>query len=109
MLKELTELFGLQVYTPKGKYLGVVRDVTLDLERSEVYGLILTSTNEELIEASREICVPYRWVSDVGDILMLRYFPGRVRIRRRGRALHRKLRVTKMKWGEKGVSRLPWR
>jgi sporulation protein YlmC with PRC-barrel domain len=109
MLKEVTELVGLHTYTPKGKYLGVIKDVILDTEKSEVYEILLTSTNPELVENSRDIQVPYRWVSHMGDILMLRYFPGKIKLKRRGRARHRKMRVRKMRWGEGGVSRLPWR
>jgi sporulation protein YlmC with PRC-barrel domain len=112
MLVETTELLGLEVFTHKGIYLGRVYDVQLDVANNKIYDLILSETNPTLIEESRDLGVPYRWVQSVKEVVVLRYFPGRVKLkppelrRRRGR---RKLRVIKQYFGEHGTSRLPWK
>ncbi len=82
MLEEVSELIGIQVYTNKGTFLGNVSNVILDIEDRKVESLFITDTNPLLVEDSRNIAVPYRWVSSVGDIILLRFFPKRVSIRK---------------------------
>jgi hypothetical protein len=38
--------------------------------------------NPLLVEDSRNVAVPFRWVSSVGDIILLRFFPKRVSIKK---------------------------
>lgn len=75
---EVTAFINLPVYTHKGIYVGEVRNVLLDTEECKVDKLILTETNQELVENGIDVAVPYRWVSAVGDIIILSYFPERV-------------------------------
>ena len=82
MLEEVSELIGIQVYTNKGTFLGNVSNVILDIEDRLVDSLFITDTNPLLVEESRNIAVPYRWVSSVGDIILLRFFPKRVSVRK---------------------------
>jgi len=78
---EITEFINLPVYTSKGRYVGEVRDVLIDIEEKKIDKLILTDTNKEFVEGGMDVAVPYRWVSAVGDIIILSYFPERVEIR----------------------------
>lgn len=80
MLEEISELIGLQVYTNKGVFLGNVNNLIVDVEDSKVDGVFIGDTNPLLVEGSRAIAVPYRWIQSVGDIVILRYFPRRVAI-----------------------------
>ena len=82
MLEEVSELIGIQVYTNKGTFLGNVSNVILDIDSRNVDSLFITDTNPLLVEDSRNVAVPYRWVSSVGDIILLRFFPKRVSIRK---------------------------
>ena len=82
MLEEVSEIIGIQVYTNKGTFLGNVSNVILDIENRTVESLFITDTNPLLVEDSRNVAVPYRWVSSVGDIILLRFFPKRVSIRK---------------------------
>jgi len=68
----------LPVYTRNGTYVGQVRNAILDLERRMVEALLVTDTNDQLVEGSQDVAVPFRWVSDFDDILVLRYFPEEV-------------------------------
>jgi len=75
---EVTGFINLPVYTNRGKYVGEVRDVLIDIEERKIDKLILTETNKEFVEGGVDVAVPYRWVSAVGDIIILSYFPERV-------------------------------
>lgn len=82
MLEELSEIIGLQVYTHNGVFLGNVNNLVVDVDKGAVDGIFVGETNPLLVEGSRAVSVPYRWVQSVGDIVVLRYFPKRVSLRR---------------------------
>jgi sporulation protein YlmC with PRC-barrel domain len=82
MLVEMTELLGRQVYTPDGRLLGDVDNVIVDVEAAKVDGLYLDETSPMLVEDSRPTSVPYRWVSAVNDVVLLKYFPRRVSVKK---------------------------
>lgn len=81
MLEEISELIGLQVYTSKGIYLGNVNNLIIDVSNSKVEGLFISDTNPLLVEDSKNVSVPFRWIQSIGDIVILRFFPGKVSIR----------------------------
>ena len=80
MLEEITQMYNLQVYTDNGAFLGVVDNIELDLGNHEVSGLYIETPNPNLVEGSRPVLVPYRWVQSVGDIVILKHFPGRIEL-----------------------------
>jgi sporulation protein YlmC with PRC-barrel domain len=82
MLEEASELIGLQVYTNKAIYLGTVNNLVVDLDESQIQGLFISETNPLLVENSKAVNVPFRWVGSVGDIVLLKYFPRRVGLKR---------------------------
>ena len=79
MTREITSFLNLPVYTNKGMYVGEVRSVSVDTDEDKIDTLVLTDTNPLLVEDSADVGVPYRWVSAVGDIIILSYFPEKVR------------------------------
>jgi len=78
MLEEASEFIGLQVYTPNGIFLGNVDNLVIDLDKRRVDGLFISETNPLLVEDSKAVNVPFRWIQAVGDIIILKYFPKRV-------------------------------
>ncbi|AGN27041.1 PRC-barrel domain-containing protein [Candidatus Methanomassiliicoccus intestinalis] len=78
MLEEASELMGLQVYTSAGIYLGNVTNLVIDIDKKKVEGLFINETNPLLVEESKAVSVPFRWIQSIGDIIILRYFPKRV-------------------------------
>ena len=82
MLVEMTELLGRQVYTPDGRLLGDVDNVIVEVEAAKVDGLYIDETSPMLVEDSRPTSVPYRWVSAVNDVVLLKYFPRRVSVKK---------------------------
>jgi sporulation protein YlmC with PRC-barrel domain len=84
MLVEMTELLGRQIYTPDGRLLGEVTNLVVDVEAAKIDGLYIGESSPLLVEDSKPINVPYRWVSAVNDVLLLKYFPRRVSVKRGG-------------------------
>ena len=81
-LEEISEIVGLQVYTNQGVFLGNVNNLVVDVENGAVDGLFVGETNPLLVEGGRAVSVPYRWIQSVGDIVILRYFPKRVSLKK---------------------------
>jgi len=82
MLVEMTELLGRQIYTPDGRLLGDVDNVVVDVETAKIDGLYVDETSPMLVEDSRPTNIPYRWVSAVNDVVLLKYFPRRVSVKK---------------------------
>ena len=78
MLEEASNLIGLKVYSPRGIYLGAVKNLVLDLSGRRVDGIFLESTSPVLVEGGHPVNVPYRWIQSVGDVIILKKFPDRV-------------------------------
>ncbi|MDH4123151.1 MAG: PRC-barrel domain-containing protein [Thermoplasmata archaeon] len=92
MLEEASEFIGLQVYTNRGIYLGTVNNLVVDLDESKIQGLFIGETNPLLVENSKAVNVPYRWIGAVGDIILLKYFPKKVALKK-GSAAKRELKT----------------
>jgi len=86
-LEEISEIIGLPVYTNQGVFLGNVNNLVVDVENGNVDGLFVGETNPLLVEGSRAVSVPYRWIQSVGDIVILRYFPKRVTVKKTAPAI----------------------
>ncbi|HZY92170.1 MAG TPA: PRC-barrel domain-containing protein [Thermoplasmata archaeon] len=82
MLVEMTELLGRQIYTPDGRLLGEVDNLVVDVEGSKLDGLFVQETSPLLVDDSKPVNVPYRWVAAVNDVVLLKYFPKRVSLKR---------------------------
>lgn len=82
MLEAISEIIGMQVYTPGGTYLGNVDNVVMDMENKAVNGIFIRQTNPLLVEGSISINIPYRWIQSIGDVVILKYFPKRVALAR---------------------------
>ncbi len=82
MLVEMTELLGRQIYTPDGRLLGEVDNVVVDVDSAKIDGLFVDESSPMLVEDSRQVNVPYRWVSAVNDVVLLKYFPKRVSVKK---------------------------
>ncbi len=73
MIGEISTLFGLRVYTDEGRFIGVVSDVIIDLDRRQIRGLALSEFNRTLIDSKAPgVILPYRLVKSVGDIVIIK-------------------------------------
>lgn len=74
MNAEITSLLEQDVYTQKGIYVGRVDDAVLDPDNGVVSGLALADVNRDLFDSKgKGIVIPYRWVTAVGDIIIIRH------------------------------------
>lgn len=73
MRADITSLFGLNIYTDTGTYVGKVADLVLDVDERVVRGLAVSDVNRDLFDVnSRGVIIPYRWVVTTGDIVLIR-------------------------------------
>lgn len=82
MLTEASDMIGLQVYTNQGIYLGNISNLVVEVDENKVQGLFVSGTNPLLVEGSKSVNVPFRWIGSIGDIVILKYFPKRVALKR---------------------------
>ena len=81
MHADITSLLGLEVYTQKGVFVGKVDDAVLDSENGIISGLALGSVNKELFDQKgKGVVIPYRWVTAVGDIVIMRHLAKNARV-----------------------------
>ncbi|OIR20172.1 MAG: hypothetical protein BEU04_03855 [Marine Group III euryarchaeote CG-Bathy1] len=86
MLNEASRLPGLTVYTRNGERLGVVHDVLLDTTQRIISALLITATTPELVKDGENIIIPYRWVQDLDDVVILRHFPDKIELTKKDTA-----------------------
>ena len=74
MRTEISTLFGLNIYTDKGIYVGKVDDVIIDANESKISGLAVGKINKNLFDEvnSKGVVLPYRWVVAVGDVILIK-------------------------------------
>jgi len=75
MTMRLSRLYGMDIYSDAGKYLGKVIDLILDLEKGEVVRLTMqpltTVSRDEARKVLREASVLYRNVKSVEDVVVV--------------------------------------
>lgn len=78
MESQITDLFGLQIYTDKGMFVGEVEDVVIDVDNKKMEGIIVGKVNDQLFELKnfKGLKIPYRIISAIDDIVLIRHLPG---------------------------------
>jgi sporulation protein YlmC with PRC-barrel domain len=78
METQITELFGLQIYTDKGMFIGEVEDVVLDVDSKKMEAIVVGKVNDQLFELKsfKGLKIPYRIISAIDDIVLIRHLPG---------------------------------
>ena len=80
MLDEVTSLQEITIFTNFGEQVGIVDEVVIDLEKDQITGLLVQESNPALVDEGVPITVPYRWIQAVGDIIILKHFPNKVKV-----------------------------
>lgn len=74
MQSEVSTMFGLNVYTERGVYIGKVNDVVLEVNEKKVTGLAVSRLNPEMFDTVKAgVVIPYRWVTAVADVVLIRH------------------------------------
>jgi len=90
---ELSSLYGLEMYTDKGVRVGEIENVSVDIKEKRVAGLAVKNINPNVFAFDlssegrwRGVIVPYRWVTAIGDIVLIKHVKRRVGAAERGEA-----------------------
>jgi sporulation protein YlmC with PRC-barrel domain len=72
---ELSSLCGLDLYTDRGIYVGKIEDVSVDIKEKRISGLAVRNVNPNAFEVSKNkgVIIPYRWVTAIGDIVLIKH------------------------------------
>ena len=75
---QITDLFGLQIYTDKGMFVGEVEDVVIDVDQKKMEAIVVGKVNDQIFEMKsfKGLKIPYRIISAIDDIVLIRHLPG---------------------------------
>jgi sporulation protein YlmC with PRC-barrel domain len=75
MKTQITELFGMQVYTEKAVLIGEIDDIVLDVDSKKIDSLAVGNLNPQLLDLKgfKGIRVPFRIIRAIGDIVIVRH------------------------------------
>jgi sporulation protein YlmC with PRC-barrel domain len=78
MQTQITELFGLLIYTDKGMFVGEVEDVLIDVDQKKIESIVVGKVNDSLVDLKnfKGLKIPYRIISAIDDIVLIRHLPG---------------------------------
>lgn len=80
MLDEVSKIAGLAIYTNKGIFVGNADNIVFDVKNRKIDGIFVQDPSPVLVERGVTINIPYRWVQCIGDIIILKTFPEKVRL-----------------------------
>ncbi|MCD6476938.1 MAG: PRC-barrel domain-containing protein [Candidatus Aenigmarchaeota archaeon] len=76
-VKNLSELFGKDVFTNKGIFAGKVIDVDINLSKFRLQSLVIEATRggflSSIVGGKKGVIVPYSLVDNVGDIVIIKH------------------------------------
>ena len=76
-VKDMTEMFGKDVFTDKGYYCGKCSDVEFDLSRFKVRSLVIAAARGtflgNMVGGKKGIIVPYPMVQAIGDVVLIKH------------------------------------
>lgn len=76
-VKNMSEMFGKDVFTNRGAYCGRVADMKVNLGKFRVHSLVLDvargSFLSGILGGKKGIIVPYQYVDSVGDVVIIKH------------------------------------
>jgi len=75
---QITDLFGMRIYTDKAVFIGNVEDVIIDIDNKKMASIAVTKINPDIIDlkAFKGVKIPYRLIKEISDIVLIRHIPG---------------------------------
>ena len=70
-----SEIKGMPVILPDGRFLGTVHDAVVDTDSWSCSHLFIANPPPEMVEGRIHIAIPWRWIRAVSDVILLRWFP----------------------------------
>lgn len=76
-VKDLSEMFGKDVFTNKGVFCGKVADMEVSLSKFRVRALVIEAARgsflANLVGGKKGVIVPYQMVDNVGDVVIIKH------------------------------------
>lgn len=76
-VKNVSEMFGKDVFTNKGVYCGKVSDIEINLAKFRVRSIIIESSKgsflANLVGGKKGVIIPYQLVDNVGDVVIIKH------------------------------------
>lgn len=76
-VKNISEMFGKDVFTSKGAYCGRVADLKLNLAKFRIHSIVLDvargSFLSGILGGKKGIIVPYQYVDSIGDVVIIKH------------------------------------
>ncbi|MCX7829427.1 MAG: PRC-barrel domain-containing protein, partial [Thermanaerothrix sp.] len=76
-VKNLSEIFGKDVFTTRGVYCGKVEDVELSLQKFRIRSLLIEAAKGSflsgIVSGKRGVILPYQLVESVGDVVIIKH------------------------------------
>jgi sporulation protein YlmC with PRC-barrel domain len=76
-VKNMTEMFGKDVFTNKGVYAGKVADVEINLAKFRTRALIVEAAKgsflSSIVGGKRGVIIPYQLVDSIGDVVIIKH------------------------------------
>jgi sporulation protein YlmC with PRC-barrel domain len=76
-VKDISEMFGKDVFTDKAFYCGKVSDVEFDLARFKVRAVVIEAAKGtflgKIVGGKKGIIVPYQMVQAIGDVVLIKH------------------------------------
>jgi sporulation protein YlmC with PRC-barrel domain len=79
-VKDISDMFGKDVFTARGYYLGKVTDLEFDLSRFKIRSLVVESAKDsmlgKMLGGRKGVIVPYPVVQAIGDVVIIKHVLG---------------------------------
>ena len=76
----MSSLYGQDIYTDRGVYVGKIEDVSVDIKEKRISGLAVRDINPNAFDVGKRkgVIIPYRWVTAIGDIVLIKHVRRRI-------------------------------
>lgn len=76
-VKNVSEVFGKEVFTTKGVLCGKVADIEINLSKFRINSLIVETSRgsflSDMVGGKRGVIIPYQLVNNVGDVVIIKH------------------------------------
>ncbi len=76
-VKDVSEVFGKDVFTDKGAYCGKISDLEFDLTKYKIRAVVIEAIKgsylAQIVGGKRGVIVPFPMVQAVGDVVVIKH------------------------------------
>lgn len=76
-IKDVSEMFGRDVFTDRGAYCGKISDLEFDLSKFKVRAIVIEAVKgsylAQVVGGKKGVIVPFPMVDAVGDVIIIKH------------------------------------